>query len=109
MIPISAAACSCGVNDGDTVVQLKILTDRQNAKELTVKNGSGQRQKFLKYQVAVLTTKRGQFEYNHILTGRGGGDCGIKFMQGDIVTFRFWAKSSAHPPILGFCDLAKDS
>jgi len=105
MFPIYVSACSCGVGSGDTVVQLKILTDRLSAQEIEVINDRGQRQRLLKYEVAVVDVKRGDFHSNYILTGYGGGDCGIKFKANGVATFIFWRENLRTAPLLGICNL----
>jgi len=63
MFPIYVSACSCGVGSGDTVVQLKILTDRLSAQKIEVINDRGQRQRLLKYEVAVSRRKERRFSF----------------------------------------------
>jgi hypothetical protein len=109
MFPIYVSACSCGVASGDTVVQLKILTDRLSAQKIEVINDRGQRQRLLKYEVAVVDVKRGDFHSNYILTGYGGGDCGIKFEKNSTFTFIFWKKQFEAIPQLGWCNLTRSS
>lgn len=107
VFPVHATACSCGVSNGDTVVQLKILTDRLNAQKIEVVDDRGQKRHLFKYEVAVLDVQRGNFKSNYILTGYGGGDCGIKFEQNSIATFMFWEKNFKALPLLGWCNIAK--
>ncbi len=106
-LPIHAAACSCGVVSGDTVVQLKILTDQPSAQKIEAVDDRGRKRRLLKYEVAVLEVKRGSFESNYILTGYGGGDCGIKFEKNSTFTFTFWKKQFETQRLIGWCNIAK--
>ncbi len=106
LLSAPAYACSCNFDFlGDSEVTLRILTDRRDAQQAWKKAGSGKTAQ-LKYHVSLLEVTRGQFNSKFILTGFGGGDCGIGFRQGDVVTFQFDGAAFSKSKTLGFCNLA---
>lgn len=104
---LSAPAYACSGNSdfwADSEVTLKILTDRRYAQQVWIKAGGGKTAQ-LKYYVSVLGITRGQFNSKFILTGFGGGDCGISFRQDDVITFKFDRAAFSKNKTLGFCNV----
>lgn len=85
-------------------MRLKILTDTQHAPKIRVNQG-GQINTLLRYRVSVVELVKGQFDAKYIYSGFGGGDCGIRFRQGDVYVFSFNASAFLRNQELGHCDL----
>lgn len=84
--------------------QVKDPTNSVDAR-LVRTDGKGGRTALLKYRVEVVQVIRGRFDSKYILSGHGGGDCGIRFRRGDVLVFTFDAAFFAIDKELGYCDV----
>ncbi len=102
----TAYACSClRFNEAEpstgTLVKVRILDSGSSI-------GPGDKfanhsRASVKYQVEVVDKVRGNFPLTYIFSGRGGGDCGIRFQKGEVFTFHFKELSDQHPPLVLMC------
>ena len=101
-------SCTCGPQSGDSIIKLVSLPGKPEAVTLPPSANSAYRErKLLNYPVKILEASDSRFKVNQILTGRGGGDCGVAFEAGREYTFRFWAKDFLAAPYLIDCQILK--
>ena len=105
-LPATALSCTCKAHSGDSTIRLLVLPLKP---ELVTLQGQTQSfpigRKARRYSVSVVESSDARLYVHHILTGFGGGDCGIELEAGQEYSFLVWANAFLDSRYLTDCQL----